>query len=130
MTENTYTLFDDVQRFMSAAEQEKSEQTADLYLRLINEEMNELSEAVEGGNDVATLDAICDTIWVLIGYAHAKGYPIDMAWDAVALSNFSKCITLDGKLTTVKREDGKVIKGPYFKPPKIKEILLDAGFKC
>ena len=128
MTENTYTLFDDVQRFMNAAEQEKSEQTADLYLRLINEEMNELSDAVEGGNEVATLDAICDTIWVLIGYAHAKGYPIDMAWDAVALSNFSKCITLDGKLTTVKREDGKVIKGPYFKPPKIRELLKEAGF--
>lgn len=130
MTENTYTLFDDVERFMNAAEQDKSEKTADLYLRLINEEMNELSDAVEGGNDVATLDAICDTIWVLVGYAHAKGYPIDMAWDAVALSNFSKCITLDGKLTTVKREDGKVIKGPYFKPPKIKEILVEAGFQC
>ena len=130
MTENTYTLFDDVERFMNAAEQDKGEKTADLYLRLINEEMNELSDAVEGGNDVATLDAICDTIWVLVGYAHAKGYPIDMAWDAVALSNFSKCITLDGKLTTVKREDGKVIKGPYFKPPKIKEILVEAGFQC
>jgi hypothetical protein len=130
MTENTYTLFDDVKRFMNAAEQSPDESTANLYLNLINEEMNEFSEAVEGGNDVATLDAICDTIWVLIGYAHSKGYPVDMAWDAVALSNFSKCITLDGKLTTVKREDGKVIKGPYFKPPKIRELLRESGFTC
>lgn len=121
-------VFEDVKNFMTACDQGKSEQTATLYLELINEEFNELSDGVEGGSDVATLDAICDTIWTLIGYAHAKGYPIEAAWDAVALSNLRKIDLRTGKVN--RRADGKVLKPEGWKPPDIGRILDDAGFQC
>ena len=125
-SEVTMSVFEDVRNFMTACDQGKSEQTAGLYLELINEEMNELSEAVEGGSDVATLDAICDTIWTLIGYAHAKGYPVETAWDAVALSNLRKIDLRTGKVN--RRADGKVLKPEGWKPPDIARILDDSGF--
>jgi predicted HAD superfamily Cof-like phosphohydrolase len=125
-SEVNMSVFEDVKNFMTACDQGKSEQTATLYLELINEEMNELSDGVEGGSDVATLDAICDTIWTLIGYAHAKGYPIETAWDAVALSNLRKIDLRTGKVN--RRADGKVLKPEGWKPPDISRILDDAGF--
>jgi predicted HAD superfamily Cof-like phosphohydrolase len=127
-SEVNMSVFEDVKNFMTACDQGKSEQTATLYLELINEEMNELSDGVEGGSDVATLDAICDTIWTLIGYAHAKGYPIETAWDAVALSNLRKIDLRTGKVN--RRADGKVLKPEGWKPPDIGRILDDAGFQC
>lgn len=126
LSEVDMSVFEDVRNFMTACDQGKSEQTATLYLELINEEMNELSDGVEGGSDVATLDAICDTIWTLIGYAHAKGYPIETAWDAVALSNLRKIDLRTGKVN--RRADGKVLKPEGWKPPDISRILDDAGF--
>lgn len=120
------SVFEDVKNFMTACDQGKSEQISGLYLKLISEEVTELSEAVEGGNDVATLDAICDTMWTLIGYAHAKGYPIDTAWDAVALSNLRKIDLRTGKVN--RRADGKVLKPEGWKPPDIARILDDSGF--
>lgn len=125
-SEVNMSVFEDVKNFMTACDQGKSEQTATLYLELINEEMNELSDGVEGGSDVATLDAICDTIWTLIGYAHAKGYPIETAWDAVALSNLRKIDLRTGKVN--RRADGKVLKPEGWKPPDIGRILDDSGF--
>jgi len=125
-SEVNMSVFEDVKNFMTACDQGKSEPTACLYLELINEEMNELSEAVEGGSDVAALDGICDTIWTLIGYAHAKGYPIETAWDAVALSNLRKIDLKTGKVN--RRADGKVLKPEGWKPPNIARILDDAGF--
>lgn len=127
-SEVNMSVFEDVKNFMTACDQGKSEQTATLYLELINEEFNELSDGVEGGSDVATLDAICDTIWTLIGYAHAKGYPIEAAWDAVALSNLRKIDLRTGKVN--RRADGKVLKPEGWKPPDIGRILDDAGFQC
>jgi len=125
-SEVNMSVFEDVKNFMTACDQSKSEDTSCLYLELINEEINELSEAVEGGNDVAALDAICDTMWTLIGYAHAKGYPIETAWDAVALSNLRKIDLKTGKVN--RRADGKVLKPEGWKPPDIARILDDAGF--
>ena len=125
-SEVNMSVFEDVKNFMTACDQGKSEQIATLYLDLINEEMNELSDGVEGGSDVATLDAICDTIWTLIGYAHAKGYPIEAAWDAVALSNLRKIDLRTGKVN--RRADGKVLKPEGWKPPDIGRILDDSGF--
>lgn len=121
------SVFNDVKQFMTACDQGKSDRIASLYLELINEEMNELSEGVEGGADVATLDAICDTIWTLIGYAHAKGYPIESAWDAVALSNLRKIDLKTGKVH--RRADGKVLKPEGWKPPDIEKILKESNYE-
>ena len=62
------------------------------------------------------LDAICDLIYVAIGFALKAGMDIDGAFREVHRSNMSK-LDKDGK--PIKRADGKVLKGPHFTPPKL-----------
>jgi predicted HAD superfamily Cof-like phosphohydrolase len=121
------SIFNDVKQFMDACDQQPSEELATMYLHLINEELNELDEAVEGGGHALALDAVCDTIWTLIGYALAKGYPIETAWDAVTLSNLRKIDLKTGKVR--RRSDGKVLKPEGWKPPDIQKILEDANYE-
>lgn len=121
------SIFNDVQQFMDACDQKPSEELATMYLHLINEELNELDEAVEGGSHALELDAVCDTIWTLIGYALAKNYPIETAWDAVTLSNLRKIDLKTGKVR--RRSDGKVLKPEGWKPPDIQKILEDANYE-
>jgi predicted HAD superfamily Cof-like phosphohydrolase len=58
-----------------------------------------------------------DMIWVILGYAHMKGYKVDAAWNEVARSNLAKIDTATGKVR--KREDGKVLKPEGWKPPEL-----------
>ncbi|OUO94782.1 DUF3310 domain-containing protein [Cloacibacillus sp. An23] len=92
---------------------------------LINEEINELNVAFDdwmGGGDakVAILDAICDSIYVLIGLALKMGFNLDAAFREVHRSNMSK-LGEDGK--PIKRDDGKVLKGPNFTPPNLEPYI-------
>lgn len=96
-------------------------------LDLLDEEINELGDAVEclgcavGLEEehaayLDTLDAICDSIYVLIGLALKMGFDLDGAFREVHRSNMSK-LGEDGK--PIKREDGKILKGPNFTPPDL-----------
>jgi len=110
--------FTDVQMFMLASGQTintNNEEQAQLYHRLINEEYNEFIIARNQKDDVETLDACFDMIWVIIGYMLSKGYDVEGAWDEGAKSNLAKIDTLTGKVT--KREDGKVLKPEGWKKP-------------
>lgn len=119
-------MFHDVRTFMDACNQRPSEELATLYLNLVKEELGELNDAVEGSHPANELDGICDTIWTLIGYAVAKGYPIETAWDAVALSNLRKIDLRTGKVN--RRADGKIMKPDGWKPPDMAKILMDVGY--
>jgi predicted HAD superfamily Cof-like phosphohydrolase len=67
------------------------------------------------------LDAICDTIWVLIGLARVMDLPVDQGWDAVTITNFRK---VDPQLGTVLRDDhGKIQKPPGWRPPDMLRII-------
>jgi predicted HAD superfamily Cof-like phosphohydrolase len=110
--------FTDVQMFMLASGQTintNNEEQAQLYHRLINEEYNEFIIARNQKDDVETLDACFDMMWVIIGYMLSKGYDVEGAWDEGAKSNLAKIDTLTGKVT--KREDGKVLKPEGWKKP-------------
>lgn len=91
-------------------------------LRLIYEEIDELGVAYkqwdsgETDDEIPILDAICDSIYVLIGLALKMGFNLDGAFREVHRSNMSK-LDKDGK--PIKRADGKVLKGPNFTPPKL-----------
>ncbi|MEG1912869.1 MAG: nucleoside triphosphate pyrophosphohydrolase family protein [Cloacibacillus sp.] len=83
-------------------------------IALIEEEYNELISAYAIGDHIETLDAIADSIYVLIGLAEKLGYDLTGAFAEVHRSNMSK-LGPDGK--PIYRPDGKVLKGPdYFKP--------------
>jgi len=119
--------FLDVRAFMEAVDQlslgDKS--IPGLYRSLMEEEYNEFLEAVMNNDDVEQLDAICDLIWVTIGYAHAKGYDIHNAWNEVFRSNMSKLDPMTKK--AIKNpETGKVVKPDTFSPPDLKPFVRKA----
>lgn len=92
---------------------------ADLYMDLVTEEFNELTQAVIKKDIVETADACADLIWVVEGLMYSLGIDPQTVWDEVARSNMSKIV--EGKL--VKREDGKVLKPDTFRPPNIQRAL-------
>lgn len=95
-------------------------------IKLINEEIKELCSAFElwrgfgQNNKGEILDAICDSIYVLIGLALQFDFDLDGAFREVHRSNMSK-LGEDGK--PIKREDGKILKGPNFTPPDLEPYI-------
>ena len=65
------------------------------------------------------LKELADLVYVCLQYAAAKGWPLDEALDRVYASNMSKLV--DGK--PLRREDGKVLKGPNYKPPHLDDLV-------
>ena len=92
----------------------------ELRLSLIEEEVGELREAAEDGDLVAIADALADIIYVAYGTAHVYGIELDSVLDEVHASNMTK-LGADGR--PVRRADGKVLKGPDYRPPDVKSIL-------
>lgn len=91
-----------------------------LRMELVSEEYGEFREAMEAGHLVAIADAIADLIVVAAGTAVSFGIPLDRCFAEVHRSNMSK-LGEDGK--PIYREDGKVLKGPNFSPPNLREII-------
>lgn len=83
----------------------------------------ELKEANYSGRTAAKrecLDAMGDEIWVLIGTALSFGLDIDEAIRRIHVSNMSK-LGRDGK--PIYREDGKILKGPDYRPPALNDLV-------
>jgi predicted HAD superfamily Cof-like phosphohydrolase len=90
-----------------------------LRTRLIEEETNEVYEAVVGGNLADIAKELADLLVVTYGTARTFGIDIDAVFAEVHRSNMSK-LDEDGK--PIYREDGKVLKGPNYS-----EANLDAA---
>ena len=93
---------------------------------LIVEEFKEFLEA-EGmlfrNNDQFPAEALkdlADLVYVCYQYAENMGWFLDEALDRVHASNMSK-LGEDG--LPVYREDGKVLKGPNYKPPTLTDLI-------
>ena len=117
-------VFSDVQLFMTAAGQTVDQNNINqstLYHRLINEEYAEFIAARMDENDVETIDACFDMIWVIVGYMLSKGWDCDKIWDEGALSNLKKIDKATGKV--LKREDGKVLKPEGWKEPNFAKFV-------
>lgn len=91
-----------------------------LHRDLIIEEYLEMAIAWEEGDLTEVFDGIVDMIYVLGGLAVHMGLPLEEGWREVHASNCSK-LGEDG--SPVFREDGKVLKGPGYFPPGLKNIL-------
>jgi predicted HAD superfamily Cof-like phosphohydrolase len=91
-----------------------------LYVSLIEEEANELADAITAHDQVETLDALIDILVVTIGAIHSTGSDAEGAWKEVMSTNFAK-IGEDGKVR--KREDGKVLKPTGWTAPDLKPFL-------
>lgn len=86
-------------------------------ISLLQEELDELKEALADNDPIETLDALIDIQYVLDGAFLSLGFhDVKMAaFSEVQRSNMSK-LGEDGK-PILRESDGKVMKGPnYFKP--------------
>lgn len=94
----------------------------ELRVELIREELEELEDALAARDPVATLDALVDLQYVLDGAYHALGFAKvkEAALNRVHESNMSKALP-DG--TVLRREDGKILKGPDYKPPSLEDLV-------
>ena len=85
-----------------------------LRIDLINEELQELTEAMNNKDLLEVADALTDILYVTYGAGHAFGIDLDKCFEEVQNSNMSK---LDKNGRPIYNESGKVMKGPnYFKP--------------
>ena len=115
------TNFEKVGIFMKTFGQEvkknssfSTEKINQLRLSLIEEELNELIEAMNKKDLVEVADALTDILYVTYGAGHAFGINLDKCFEEVQNSNMSK-LDVNGK--PIYNDKGKVMKGPnYFKP--------------
>jgi len=126
------SIFYDVDAFMKAAGHGPDPKKVSLYLDLVREEIAELEQAMSDYHAAENLqdeqlakadalDAICDSIWVLIGLARVMDLPVDQGWDAVTITNLRK---VDPELGTVLRDDhGKIQKPPGWRPPDMLRVI-------
>ena len=91
-----------------------------LRIDLINEELDELTEAMKNKDLLEVADALTDILYVTYGAGHAFGIDLDRCFEEVQNSNMSK---LDDNGKPIYNESGKVMKGPnYFKPDLTKFV--------
>ena len=117
-------VFTDVQVFMNAAGQSTIENNVDqakLYHKLINEEFQEFCDARLANDDVETIDACFDMIWVIVGYMLSRGWDCNKIWDEGSLSNLKKIDKETRKV--LKRDDGKVLKPEGWQPPDFSKFV-------
>jgi NTP pyrophosphatase (non-canonical NTP hydrolase) len=112
--------------FRLAAEQSidpDDELVQEMQMTLIREEFNELLEAhINEDTDedkIHTLKELADLVFVCYQYAVARNWNLDIALKRVFESNMSKFV--DGK--PLRREDGKILKGPNYQPPFLDDLV-------
>jgi len=98
-----------------------------MQLGLITEESAEFSDAIslataDLSNKQAREEALkelADLVFVCYQFAAMAGWDLDEALQRVFDSNLSKLV--DGK--PLKREDGKVLKGPNYRKPSLIDLV-------
>ena len=119
--------FEKVKTFMMTYRQEVKESASfpdeniiKLRLKLIKEELEELEQALNDKNLLEVADALTDILYVTYGAGHSFGINLDACFEEVQRSNMSK-LGEDGK--PIYNEYGKVMKGPNFSKPNLKQFI-------
>lgn len=111
-----------VRTFMQTAGQEEDhgKYAVDLRIKLIDEEYDELIEAINEKDHVQIAKELADLVYVVVGTAITMGIPFNEVFGALQVSNMSK---FDGEPEI--RSDGKVLKGKNYRPAEdaIRDIL-------
>jgi predicted HAD superfamily Cof-like phosphohydrolase len=125
--EKLMSNFEDVRIFMKTfgqmikiKPQFPDEKTMRLRYELIKEELNELEEAMKTKNLKEIADALTDILYVTYGAGFAYGINLDKCFKEVQRANMSK-LGEDGK--PIYNEKGKVMKGPNYLEPNLKQFV-------
>ena len=92
------------------------EPTQTLRKRLIQEEFEELQEALQEKDLPSIAKELADLLYVVYGTAVSLGIDMEPVFQEVHRSNMSK-------VGGYKREDGKWVKPPTYSPAKIEPLL-------
>ena len=99
---------------------DENPQLVKLRMSLIDEEVNELREAIKNKDTKETLDALADILYVTYGAGASFGYSLDKAFDLVHRSNMTKaCHTEEEAIKTVEWYK------KYYKPNST-ELMYDS----
>ena len=119
--------FEDVKTFMETfgqvirtKPQFPDEKTMNLRFDLIKEELGELEQAMRTKDLKEVADALTDILYVTYGAGCAYGIDLDKCFKEVQRANMSK-LDKDGK--PIFNEKGKVMKGPNYSEPNLKQFL-------
>ena len=94
--------------------------TMQLRYDLIKEELNELEQAMKSKDLKEIADALTDILYVTYGAGFAYGIDLDKCFKEVQRANMSK-LGKDGK--PIFNEKGKVMKGPNYSEPNLKQFI-------
>jgi len=121
------TNFKKVKFFMETFGQEvknkpsfSTNQINKLRYDLIKEELEELKVALDNKDLLEAADALTDILYVTYGAGHAFGIDLDKCFKEVQNSNMSK---LDNNDKPIYNEHGKVMKGPKYFKPNLKQFV-------
>ena len=115
--------------FRTCYEVQNSPENSYMQMRLIHEEYLEFikAEAIINEEPTATLydyeDALkelADLVYVCFQYAENREWDLLTALNRVHESNMSK---LDENKRPIRRDDGKILKGPNYKPPYLTDLV-------
>ena len=119
--------FEDVRKFMETFGQRvktkpsfPDDKTMQLRFDLIKEELNELEQAMKEKDLKEIADALTDILYVTYGAGCAYGIDLDKCFKEVQRANMSK-LGEDGK--PIYNEKGKVMKGPNYSAPDLKQFI-------
>jgi len=127
MSSTKISNFEKVGDFMEAFNQEvlyvptlPDFNLAALRLDLIEEEVQELRDGLGNQDLLEIADALTDILYVVYGAGHSFGIDLDDCFNEVHRSNMTK-LGEDGR--PLYREDGKVMKGPNYEEPDLKQFV-------
>ena len=114
------TLMDQAEQFRSAYSLMTSgPKVKGIQKALIDEEWSEFHEAYYFQDECDQLKELADLVYVCYQMAASQEWDLDEAMRRVHKSNMSK-LDKDGK--PIYRGDGKVLKGPNYAPPNLKDL--------
>ncbi len=117
-------LQDQAQEFRHHFGVENSRDNRDMQLTLIKEECKEFVEAHDQMFDTPegeteALKELADLVYVAFQYAENMEWDLIEAYRRVHQSNMSK---LGEDMKPIRREDGKILKGPNYAPPNLDDL--------
>lgn len=108
-----------VEEYQKVAGQEPD---PELYAGLIREEYHEWDDAYytcKTGLD--ELKELSDLVYVIYGYAKARGWTLEEAVRRVHNNNMQRMLQDDGRIK--RREDGKIVKNPSVPKPSLRDLV-------
>jgi len=113
-------LIDMAREFRRAYECVDSPDNEQMQMDLIIEEMKEFEASAAFDTDAEAFKELCDVVYVCAQYAANQRWDLDEGLKRVHESNLTK-LGSDGK--PLRRADGKVMKGPNYKPPVLTDLV-------